>query len=424
MGQADQQILEQLNQTMPHERECGVCHEKWLIEKDDIEFFKKFMVPVPVVCPHCSLVNKLIYRNERSLYKRKCDATGKDILSVISPDKPYKVYDKDVWWSDQFEALECGRDYDPGRSFFEQFNDLLLEVPYLSLMVTNNTNCDYINHANDCKNCYLVALSVKNEDCYYGKNVMSCQNCVDNLDIEKCVDCYECVGGINNNNCRFLFNSKNCYDCHFSEGLIGCQNCTLCFNLKNKQYCFAGEQLTKGEYEKRYNELDFGQKRKDFLQQRKTRVVKCLDIEKSENCVGDKIFNSKNCRQCFGISQGQDSKYVGDSINFAGEYDTYSAGTDSELIYNTTSLVKSYFQISSFACLGTSYTYYSFLSMFSKHLFGCVALKKKEYCILNKQYSREDYEKLVERIKLDMLERGEYGRYFPREICPYGYNET
>ena len=40
-------------------------------------------------------------------------------------------------------------------------------------------------------------------------------------------------------------------------------------------------------------------------------------------------------------------------------------------------------------------------------------MKKKEFCILNKQYSEEEYWKTVDDIKVKMLERGEYGEYFP-----------
>lgn len=58
------------------------------------------------------------------------------------------------------------------------------------------------------------------------------------------------------------------------------------------------------------------------------------------------------------------------------------------------------------------------------HLFGCVGLKHKEYCILNKEYSPEEYEKLKDRIIEHMQKTGEWGQYFPAKISPFGYNET
>jgi len=53
-----------------------------------------------------------------------------------------------------------------------------------------------------------------------------------------------------------------------------------------------------------------------------------------------------------------------------------------------------------------------------------VGLKKDEYCILNKQYSSEDYEKKVAEIVENMKKSGEWGEYMPMSISIYGYNET
>jgi hypothetical protein len=58
------------------------------------------------------------------------------------------------------------------------------------------------------------------------------------------------------------------------------------------------------------------------------------------------------------------------------------------------------------------------------YCFGCVGLKRKEYCILNKQYSREEYELLVPRIIENMIKHNHYGEFFPIELAPFAYNET
>jgi hypothetical protein len=50
---------------------------------------------------------------------------------MYSPDKPYKVYDKEIWWSDRWNQLDYGRDFDFSRSFFDQFEDLMMEFPRL-----------------------------------------------------------------------------------------------------------------------------------------------------------------------------------------------------------------------------------------------------------------------------------------------------
>jgi hypothetical protein len=60
-------------------------------------------------------------------------------------------------------------------------------------------------------------------------------------------------------------------------------------------------------------------------------------------------------------------------------------------------------------------------------------LRNKNYCIFNKQYSKEEYKELVPRLIKNMNETPykdkvgrvyEYGDYFPADLSPFGYNET
>ena len=56
--------------------------------------------------------------------------------------------------------------------------------------------------------------------------------------------------------------------------------------------------------------------------------------------------------------------------------------------------------------------------------FGCNAIRKGEYMILNKQYSKENYFKLKEKIEGQLKKEGVYGQFFPASLAPFGYNET
>jgi len=51
-------------------------------------------------------------------------------------------------------------------------------------------------------------------------------------------------------------------------------------------------------------------------------------------------------------------------------------------------------------------------------------LNGKQYCILNKQYSKKEYEKLVPEIIEHMKKIKEWGNFFPSSLSPFGYNET
>ncbi|USN57480.1 MAG: hypothetical protein H6766_03435 [Candidatus Peribacteria bacterium] len=67
---------------------------------------------------------------------------------------------------------------------------------------------------------------------------------------------------------------------------------------------------------------------------------------------------------------------------------------------------------------------YSFNCDSSSHLFGCIGLRNKSYCIFNKQYTKEEYNALVPKIIEHMKQTGEWGEFFHPSLSPFGYNET
>lgn len=68
--------------------------------------------------------------------------------------------------------------------------------------------------------------------------------------------------------------------------------------------------------------------------------------------------------------------------------------------------------------------FYTDFCQSSKECFGCVGLKYGEYSILNKQYSREEYISLKQKIVEHMQKTGEWGEFFPMKDSPFAYNET
>jgi len=67
---------------------------------------------------------------------------------------------------------------------------------------------------------------------------------------------------------------------------------------------------------------------------------------------------------------------------------------------------------------------YSELTFNTHNLFGCVSIIKKDNCIFNKQYSKDEFEILKAKIVAHMRETGEYGEFFPGTISPFTYNES
>jgi len=60
----------------------------------------------------------------------------------------------------------------------------------------------------------------------------------------------------------------------------------------------------------------------------------------------------------------------------------------------------------------------------SECCFGCVGLRRKKHCIFNKRYEKSEFERLREKLIAHMKETGEWGEFFPKNLSPFGYNET
>ena len=126
-------------------KQCENCQKDFTIESRDFLFYEKICVPLPSLCPECRQMRRMSFRNERTLYRRKCDKTGKDIISVFASDAPYTVYDQAYWYSDQFDPMQYSFEFDFSRPFFSQFGEFMRSMPWPSLRIEACENSDYSN---------------------------------------------------------------------------------------------------------------------------------------------------------------------------------------------------------------------------------------------------------------------------------------
>ncbi len=420
-------------------RTCTRCRQSFDITPDDLAFYdaisptfagKRFQVPPPNLCPDCRFQSRLSMRNDRHLHHRKSDLSGRQIISIYSPDKPYKVYDQDEWWSDRWDATAYGRDFDFSRTFTEQFRELSAEVPHNALFTTNAENSTYTNHTLNVKDCYLLFGGGNAQDCLYGKYIVDSHDVLDSLCLYSCEWCYEGIASHGCYECVYVSNSRNCSNCVMIDDCVGCKNCLCCTGLQQREYCILNEQLTKEEYERRMNEIrPLTAATIQTLRERLTELQRSLprreNIVGSENCTGDAIFHSKNCHGCFDVSDCEDSKYLAYTPKGIHSYDaTFTAPDGVQWCYNVGSTVGATNSMSTFLCWYGDALLYSRECHGCKHCFGCVGLKNKRYCIFNKEYAKEDYEHTVARIIDHMQHTGEWGEYFAPSLSLFGYNET
>lgn len=385
-------------------------------------------VPAPILCPTCRMQRRLAYRNDRSLYKGKCELTGKEIISMYRPESGFKIYEYHEWWSDKWDALKYGRDFDFNRPFFEQFAELQKVVPRFNLFNKDTENCDYVNYAPHCKSCYLLFGSWFNEDCYYGQTLNECKDCMDNLFLDKSQICYENIDCNDNYQSCFCQNSSGLLDCYFCFDCKNLKNCIGCWNLRNKEYQILNKPVTKEEFEKMKASLSSFKKiseAKKYFEGwlEKNAICKEYTGLNNENVSGDFIFNCKNAEYCFSAYRCEDLSFCGRMFEQKDSYDMEGGGKG-ELAYEGMSNDFAYNSISCTTCEYLKDSHYCDLCFTCKNCFGCVGLRNKEYCIFNKQYTKEQYEELVAKIRAKMEKDGEWGEFFPVNLSPFAYNET
>ena len=428
---------------MPEARTCRNCKQPFVIEPEDSALYERIKVPPPTFCFICRVQRRMAFRNERMLYKRKCDAPGhsEELISVFSPDNKQRVYDHSVWWSDTWDPLAYGREVDFSRPFLEQIAELWREVPDIALMNINPVNSEYCSITEGNKNCYLVFGGDFNENTLYSTYIFHSKESMDTYWVSKSEFNYETIDCIQ---CSRLSFSRYCEGCYDSAFLFNCKNCHDCFgctNLINASYQIFNVPYTKEEYARKLKEYDLSSRRnlarikEDFAAHTIKYPRRATVAVRTVNSTGNNLENSKNCKYCFDVFEGaEDCKYVW--LVYSGAKDCMDVdrvgpvvelGYDSSTIYPGNRVMFSRFTFSSHDIQ------YSYNSHNSSNLFGCVGVRGKQYCILNKQYTQEEYETLVPRIiehmnAMPYIDRGsvvyKYGEFFPPEISPFAYNET
>lgn len=413
---------------------CKKCEKEFTVEPIHFEFYEKIKVPPPTFCPDCRQQRRYAWRNERVLYRRNCDLCGKSTVTIYSTNKPYKVYCSSCWWGDGWDPGEYGRDFDFSRPFFEQWHELHLAVPRMPLLVKNSVNSEYTNHANGNKNCYLVFGTFNCENVLYSNRVLPGKDCMDCHNLAgkgTCELCYELTFSEKCYQCQYGYLLKDCTDCLYCIDCRGCSNCLFSYNLRNKQYYIENKQYTKEDYFSYLKQLslenyDSRKKAYDtYLSNFKKAVFRPAVTEQTINATGNFLFYVKNAEKNFSVENAENTIYcINGSLGAKDCMDCYNFGAKCELVYETHAHVGSYNSCFCHLCYDNNFITYCDSCQNSNNLFGCVCVKKGAYRILNKQYTKEEYENLVPKIIEHMKKTGEYGEFFPASMSPFGYNET
>lgn len=417
---------------------CQKCQNEFTITQREADFHTRLNVPSPTWCFECRLQRKMMFRNYQNLSRGECRNCGKSIVSMFHAESPATVWCTECFTADTWDAQQYAQDIDWSKPFLAQLKELYRQVPQQHLNLKQNENSPWNNHQSQSKNCYMNFGGISNEDGAYNHWSGYTAKCLDNyalLNSQLCyetnlvTECYQTYFS------HFVFGSHEVY---FSENCFNSSNLIGCVNLKNKSYHIFNQSVSPEEYQAEVKKLRSYTYQQEFKQRfdqfKLTQPVPAVHHTATSDSTGDYLVRCHDCVNVFTAAEVQNCTN-GFSVGFAKDcMDIFSCSLDTELCYEYGGNgLKCYRLLFSFDCEASQDLYYSLQCTNCSDCFGCVGLKNKRYCILNKQYTQEEYKKLLPRLIQHMKDlpyvdvkgrKYAFGEFLPQDFSPFSYNDS
>ncbi|HBR80904.1 MAG: hypothetical protein UW63_C0022G0002 [Candidatus Uhrbacteria bacterium GW2011_GWF2_44_350] len=400
----------------PGERLCALTGEKWLMTDEEIGWYKKFNVPPSKYSPLNRMRIMSGYFIMYNIFYNKHADTGRQMMSTIPPASGFRVLEDKEWYERDFS--EKGISLDAKKSFFDQLYELSLCVPLPAHdnIVPPENSLAFLSFGDI--DSYLVMAS-------RSKRSLVCSNAFDTEDSAEIImgtnvrESYKTMNSSNLFRCQFVQDSWDCQNCYF---LFDCRNCEHCFgvaNQRHKKYLWFNEQLSKEEYECRLAEVDLSSfKVREEYEKRFADFVQTQAVwpENSnintQNSTGEYLEDTTNARECYNVRGGsRDIDHVTWCLGTPSENCAYCGGatgsTDCYYSVGVTNCHRAFFNMN--IVTDSRDLEYCTRCFSCENCFGCVGLRHKKFCVLNKQYTEEEYWKILDDLKCRLLEEGNYG---------------
>jgi hypothetical protein len=222
---------------------------------------------------------------------------------------------------------------------------------------------------------------------------------------------------------------QECMDVLFSFDMRNCQNCIFCANGRNLNYCIENKQYSKEEFEQKKSEIlstheNIEKAKEKYALMRSGALVKYATVNKCNKATGDYMFNCHDGVQIFDAFSTKNCSYIADADDVLDSHDCNNIYTKVERCYNVMGNLTSSDNICTVYPMYCTDLHYSDSCYNCISCFGCDGLNKKNYFILNKEYSKEKYFEIVKEIVDQLKQDGLYGEFFPAKLSPFGHNET
>lgn len=288
------------------------------------------------------------------------------------------------------------------QAFFRELDRIIRSHPKKPTHIISSENCEYGDHLDFCKNISYGFDSAKCTDSVYLYDSFLCDNCQDCDYAVESQLCYESVDPFKAYNCDYINYCARIRDSAYSEWCWDAHDLFGCVYLQGKSFCIFNRQLTEAEYRekvKKYKQWP-PEKILAIVEDLKKRfpLTQTIAAHNENSDYGNYIHYCKNCYLCFDAAHDENGAYL---------YDTFDARNSMDLTYTAKSADLSYEVVSSISVFNSDYIYasdncsdsaYLFNCVDVKNSLGCVGLKHKQYCILNRQFTKEEYERISAQI--------------------------
>lgn len=412
---------------------CSITGSRFTISESESRLLEHFGLPLP----ERSAFERWLYAVGQStpfvFRKVVCPATNQPILSRWSESGKIRGVSPEWFWSDECDNTSVGQDFDFTRPFFEQFCEVAANSYAPSMTRYSCENSPYVNASHGLKDCHLCFACASLQDSLY------CVLCTQSKDLLFCSGVthselsYWCLDSTRLYGCRYVQDSEGCTNCYFSTDCIGCSNCFQCHGLRQASngYYVRNQSVTREVWEQTLQEAQFGSyAAEQFTRDEAARFF--ADLPSYPHSFGNeecseiyRVSNSKtthhamycrNCHDCSGVIFSSNCKDCHSTVwgrDCEGCYYVIGADRAFDCMY-----------CDGLAGGGRNQAYCFCCSNGCTDVFGCFFLKKKSYCILNKQYTPQAYAELRPKIIDHMRSTGECGAWFPPEFYSVPYNQS
>ena len=317
-----------------------------------------------------------------------------------------------------------------GKSFFELLHDIVRDKSFPSMRHLHAENSDYADVVINSQNAYLSNTVITNcENVIYSTSVKdNSRNVFESMMVRNnCDSVFSSRSIINSYNIFYSISIHNCSNIWFCHNMIGCSECLYCDHLENVSYYIHNKAFSKEDYMREKSLLL--QKKETFSDTYQNLLTVPWDNLICTNTAGKSNIECQsisNSYYCYNVHHGRNLFLHGSTKWAENAFDCFTGW--SPRIINFYGVCSSW-NCENIYCSGTidewsSNIYYSMYLGACSFCLGCIGLQNKSYCILNKQYSKEERYEKIDEIFAQMERDWTLGDFFPWSMCPFYFNDT